>query len=240
VVDWLAVLAECESKPQKFIPIGSGPYHADLVPGFVRGAAYQDMDQSNAVESLLRRIRQVWHDRVPRSGVFVSYAHGDDDRWLDGLLAQLQPLVDRHRVRVWTDRQIAPGEDWHLRIQNALDLAKVGVMLVSPKFLESTYITSDELPKMLRAAESEGLKIFWVPVVRTDLKANPIGRFQAARAPDKPLAELSEAEGEKALADIVAKLGLVMGIALDQVDARLAARPGDRVLSRGAPANEKT
>jgi hypothetical protein len=89
------------------------------------------------VESLLRRIRQVWHERVPRSGVFISYAHDDDVKWLKGLLAKLQPLTNSHGIRVWTDREIAPGDNWHLDIQNALDRAKVGVMLISPKFLDS-------------------------------------------------------------------------------------------------------
>lgn len=210
--DWLAIAAECRGKPQKFIPVGWGPYDAGLVPGFVRGATYQNLDKPTAMDALLRRIRQVWHERVPRSGVFVSYAHDDDGKWLESLLARLQPLADRERVPVWTDRDIAPGDDWHLRIQNALDRARIGVMLVSPQFLKSSYITSDELPKMLGAAESEGLKIFWVPLVRTETAANPIARFQAAHAPDKPLAELGKAAAGKALNDIVARLAQLLGI----------------------------
>jgi hypothetical protein len=86
-------------------------------------------------------------------------------------------------------------------------------MLVSPAFLDSDYVRNDELPKMLRTAESEGLRIFWVPVVRTDPKANPITKFQAAHPPDKPLAELSQAEATKAFAAIAAKLAQLLGIA---------------------------
>jgi hypothetical protein len=218
--DWLAILAECGNNPQKFVPIGSGPYNAGLLPEFVRGASYQDLEKPKALESLLRRIRQVWHERVPRTGVFISYAHDDGDKWIDGLLDKLKPLKDRHGVRVWTDREIAPGDDWHLGIQNALDCARVGVMLVSPRFLESSYIKSDELPKMLQAAESEGLKIFWVPVVRTNTSANPIAKFQAAHDPDKPLAELTKTEMRKALANTVAKLRLLLGIAPDEEPAK--------------------
>jgi hypothetical protein len=144
--------------------------------------------------------------------VFISYAHKDDDKWLKDLLTELQPIMDRHGMRVWTDHEIAPGDDWHLRIQNALDRAKVGVMLVSPKFLNSIYIKSDELPKMLSAAESEGLKIFWVPVVRTETSANPLAKFQAAQSPESPLAELGQAEARKALSNTVAKLSLLLGI----------------------------
>lgn len=166
--DWLAILEQCENRPQKFVPLGWGPYDSRLVPGFVRGATYLDLEKPHSLESLLRRIRQVWHERVPRSGVFISYAHDDDNKWIDGLLTELQPFADRHGMEVWTDREIEPGDDWHLSIQNALDRAKVGVMLVSPRFLRSDYIKSDELPKMLLSAESEGLRMFWIPVVRTD------------------------------------------------------------------------
>lgn len=225
--DWLAILAECEGKPQKFVPIGAGPYNANLVPGFVRGAYYQNLEKPNALESLLRRIRQVWHERVPRSGVFISYAHDDGDKWIDGLLDKLKPMKG-HGVRVWTDREIAPGDDWHLGIQNALDCARVGVMLVSPRFLESDYIKSDELPKMLQAAESEGLKIFWVPVVRTNTSVNPIAKFQAAHDPDKPLAELGKTEMGKALANIVKKLGLLLGIPPEEEPAKKGSVPDSR------------
>jgi hypothetical protein len=51
----------------------------------------------------LRRVRQVWRERVPRSGVFISYAHKDDQSWLDNLLGHLswlkqhlQKLIERH------------------------------------------------------------------------------------------------------------------------------------------------
>jgi len=211
--DWLAIAGACDSRPQKFVPVGHGPYRADFVPGFLRGATYHDLDRPDALESLLRRIRQVWHERTPRSGVFISYAHDDEPMWLDGLLAHLRPLEQIHGLAVWTDRDIMPGDLWHLTIQNALDRAQVGVMLVSPAFLDSDYVRNDELPKMLRNAESEGLKIFWVPIVRTDPKANPITKFQAAHAPDKPLAELGKAKATKAFAAISAKLAQLLEIA---------------------------
>ena len=218
--DWFAILKEIDSKPQKFVPVGWGPYNPDWVPGFVRGASYHDLNEPNSLQTLLRRIRQVWHDRVPRSGVFISYAHDDDDKWLRALQSELQPLTDQHGVSVWTDREIAPGDNWHLRIQNALDRATVGILLVTPKFLQSSYIKNDELPKMLLAAESEGLKIFWLPVMRTDLKANPIAKFQAAHAPDQPLAELSTPKVKRALAEAVTKLRQLLALGPDNTASR--------------------
>ena len=210
--DWLAISSECYTRPQKFVLVGHGPYRAALVPGFVRGTTYHDLDGPDVLDTLLRLIRQVWHERMPRSGVFISYAHDDDPKWLDGLLAKLRPMEEIHGLKVWTDRDLAPGDLWHLTIQNALDVAQVAVMLVSPAFLRSEYIRNDELPKMLRTAESEGVKIFWVPVVRTESEKNPIARFQAAHPPDKPLAELGKTQATKELAAIAAKLAHLLGI----------------------------
>ena len=184
--DWLAIARECTDRPQKFIPIGIGPYHGDQIPAFVRGASYLNLSDEGAFDALLRRIRQVWRERVPRRGVFISYAHKDDQAWLDNLLSHLSWLKRQHGVEFWTDREIEPGDKCHETIQAALDRAKVAVLLVSPDFLASPYITSDELPAMLEAAETEGMKIFWIPVRPSAYKHSPIAKFQAAQTPDKP------------------------------------------------------
>lgn len=51
-------------------------------------------------------------------------------------------------------------------------------------------------------------------MIRTDDKANPIARFQAAHPPGRPLAELTKAEANKALVAIVDKLDRLLGPAL--------------------------
>jgi len=210
--DWYAIARECTERPQKFIPIGIGPYHSDQIPAFVRGASYIDVSNETGVDALLRRIRQVWRERVPRQGVFVSYAHKDDQLWLDMLISHLSWLRRDHGIEIWSDRDIAPGAKWHETIQNALDRAKVAVLLVSPDFLASPYITSNELPKMLQAAESEGMTIFWIPVRPSAYRHSPIGAFQAAHAPDKPLSGLSDSDRDQALVEIGEKLAKAIGL----------------------------
>jgi TIR domain len=210
--DWLAMSREWPDHPQKFIPIGTGRYHRDQIPAFVRGATYLNLSDEGAFDALLRRIRQVWRERVPRSGVFISYAHKDDQSWLDNLLSHLSWLNGQHSVEFWTDRNIEPGDMWHEKIQAALDRAKVAVLLVSPEFLASSYITSNELPKMLQAAETDGMKIFWIPVRPSAYKHSPIAKFQAAHAPDKPLAVLRGAARDQAFVDIGERLAKVLGV----------------------------
>ena len=70
--DWLAIARECTERPQKFIPIGIGRYHGDQIPAFVRGASYLNLSEDGTFDALLRRIRQVWRERVPRRGVSLA------------------------------------------------------------------------------------------------------------------------------------------------------------------------
>lgn len=210
--DWLAIASNSDVRPEKYIPIGTGPYHGDHIPAFVRGASYLNLNDSDAFDALLRRIRQVWRERVPRSGVFISYAHKDDQSWLDTLLGHVSWLKTQYGVEFWTDRNIEPGDQWHDRIQSELDRAKIGMLLVSPDFLASDYITSNELPRMLDAAKNDGLTIFWIPLRPSAYKHSPIAKFHAAHAPDKPLSGLGDAERDQAFVDIGEKLAHALGL----------------------------
>jgi hypothetical protein len=213
--DWLAIAREYPNRPQKFIPIRVGLYKGEQVPGFIRSATYLNLNDEESFEALLRRIRHVWRERVPRNSVFISYAHKDDQSWLDNLLKSLLWLKIRYNIEFWTDRDIEPGEKWHEKIQAALDRAKVAVLLVSPEFLASRYIANSELPKMLEAAESDGMKIFWIPVRPSSYERSPLAKFQAAHLTDKPLASLRGVARDQALVDISEKLAKILGIEED-------------------------
>ena len=211
--DWCAIAKQCTERPEKFIPIGLGCYHGDQIPAFVRGAGYINLSDNGGFDALLRRIRQVWRDRTPRQGVFISYAHKDDQSWLDELLSHLSWLQREHGIKIWSDRDIETGEKWHERIQAELDRAKVAVLLVSQYFLASEYISNDELPRMLQAAESDGMTIFWIPIRPSAYKRSPICAFQSAHAPEKPLSRLYGAKRDQAFVDISEKLAKALGLA---------------------------
>ena len=210
--DWYAMAQECIDNPSKFVPIGDGSYHRDQIPAFIGGASYINLSNNDGFDALLRRIRQIWRKRNPRRGVFISYAHKDDQYWFDTLLSHLSWLEREYGIEIWSDRDIAPGARWHESIQTALDLAKVAILLVSPDFLSSSYIASNELPKMLQATETDGVTIFWVPVRQSAYKHSQIAAFQSAHPPEKPLSTLSSAELDQALVDIGEKLSKALGL----------------------------
>ena len=82
---------------------------------------------------------------------FLSYAHNDspDVERFRKVLAPLLKTSPEFEFSEWIDQQILPGEHWRLQIEAALTKCRFGLLLVSPEFLASAFITSHELPVLL-------------------------------------------------------------------------------------------
>ena len=84
---------------------------------------------------------------------FVCYAHADQ-KLKDDLLGRLRHFFDSakdYRFAGWDDGDIELGTDWHEQIQRAIGVCDFGLLLVSPAFLASSYITRNELPHFVAA-----------------------------------------------------------------------------------------
>ena len=139
-----------------------------------------------------------------RDQVFISYSHRDA-HWLDRLQVYLAPLERRGGVRRWDDTLIAPGQRWEREITEALQRARVAVLLVSAEFLASDFISRVELPSLLGAAEDQGVLI--VPVVLDHCnfdRVPELAQFQAISPPARPLETLAEPEQKAVLAKLAA------------------------------------
>ena len=126
-----------------------------------------------------------------RSGIFISYSHDDDQKWLATLLTHLKPLIREHKIDVWSDEKIDPGQKWRVEIKNAIERARAAILLISPNFMASDFIVSDELPSILEAAAADGLTVLPVIVRRSAFDRDKrLKEFQAINSPSQPLIDM--------------------------------------------------
>ena len=156
-----------------------------------------------------RRVLYLLHFVAPKVNVtkpiFISYSHKDAE-WLEKLKQFLRPLEDKNLVRVWDDTEIRPGAEWLPEIRKALGAARVAVFLVSQDFLNSSFISNEELPALVQAATNQGCVIFWIAVKSSTFADSPLAKFQGANSPNKPLALMSAGEQDEALLEIYQKM----------------------------------
>ncbi len=94
--------------------------------------------------------------------VFISYSH-KDEVWKDRLMPHLEMLKLADKLDVWNDRRIGTGEDWFPEITEAMNRAKVAVLLISANFLSSKFCVKEEVPHLLNRRRNEGLVV--IPVL---------------------------------------------------------------------------
>jgi hypothetical protein len=136
--------------------------------------------------------------------VFISYGHTDQEpiNWLAKLKLYLGLFKRQGIVDIWDDKRIDTGSRWREQIKQAVGQAKVAVLLVGPGFLGSKFISEHELPPLVQAAETDGVKIFPLVVGYCSYKKSELEPFQAFNDPDSPLEHLQVSEQNKTLRDL--------------------------------------
>ena len=173
-------------------------------------------------------------DVALRNQVFISYAH-EDAAWKDEFIKMLRPAIDRGNISVWSDGSIPVGEGWSRQIDDALNSAAAGLLLVTPDFLNSDFVNSVELPRLLNLARTSGVGIWWVPVRPSFYTETPLSEVQAAWDTERPLDGLAPSEKGSAIQKIcrqlVEEFGFlpkVTGRHRDKLSSELQTRLGER------------
>jgi len=148
-----------------------------------------------------------WVLDTTRKGLFISYSHKDKD-WLAKVQPHIKVLENMGvAVNLWDDTQIKAGMKWREEIEKALSTAKVAVLLVSTDFLNSDFISKDEIPPLLKAAEEDGatiLPLILKPSLYTSYPS--LKNYQSVNDPSKPLSKLSEAEQDEVLVSMAQRI----------------------------------
>lgn len=158
-----------------------------------------DPNDAKALEHgihLMTRFHQDMSKEVSNR-VFISYCHADKE-WFERikkLFAGAFPISS-----TWDDTRIEPGEQWEKEIETAIHASRVAVLLLSPYFFQSEYISHREVPAILEASEKNSLIPIPIFVSADDKSwpACPLSMFQAVN--DKqPLDTVSKEECDAVL-----------------------------------------
>jgi TIR domain len=138
----------------------------------------------------------VGYNSSEHTKVFVSYSH-KDRKHLERLQVHLKDLERKGMIDLWSDTKIVSGANWREEIKRAIETASVGVLLVSADFLASQFIAEDELPPLLKVAETRGTVILSVILSPCGFDFSPLSQFQAANDPSKPLTKMNSHQKEE-------------------------------------------
>lgn len=139
-----------------------------------------------------------------KHSIFISYSH-EDDKWLTKVVKTLKSLQRYYdNVDSWSDKKIMASDVWKAEIDKALGNATIAILLVSPDFMASDFITKEELQPILNKAVAEGTKILTLVLRPTPLlEESGLLKYQAVNDPKKPLTGMTEYEQETVLVNLV-------------------------------------
>ena len=118
----------------------------------------------------------------------------------------LSPAIQKGLIDLWSDDRVPPGGKWHDEIQKAISESRKAVLLVSPSFLASRFITQRELDPLLKLAAKQHLKVFWICLTACLFGETDLGVYQAAHDVSQPLDTLSKPKRQTVLREICTKL----------------------------------
>lgn len=90
--------------------------------------------------------------------IFISYSQ-KDQQYLEELRTHLDSLIRKGEIEAWDDRRIEAGTECLEEIEGALKRAQVAVLMISPGFLNSRFITEKEVPKLFDRANDKGCRV---------------------------------------------------------------------------------
>lgn len=136
-----------------------------------------------------------------RDNVFVSYSHFDKE-YLNDIQRHFKPFLGK--INFWDDTKIQPGQEWKKEIEKAISKTKVAILLISTDFLGSEFISTEEIPPLLEAAEKNGAVILTV-ILKPCLfeEFDKLNKYQAMNPPSKPISKMGDNEKEELFVNLV-------------------------------------
>ena len=101
----------------------------------------------------------------------------------------MKPLARLGKTKIWDDRAIDPGDEWHLEIMNALEDADIILMLISSTFIASDFCYDKELKRALERHEAKTAPVIPIIIRTCEWNDLPFGKLQAVPKNGKAISE---------------------------------------------------
>jgi tetratricopeptide (TPR) repeat protein len=139
----------------------------------------------------------------------------------------MAPLLRICDLDLWDDQRIGAGEDWFAKIEEALNAASLAILLLSPDFLSSKFITEVEVPRLLERRFGEGLRFFPILVRKCNFELYPwLAQMEIRPQKAQTLALKSDPEIDVALTEIVKEMhGILNPVSLPPAAAGFVPMP---------------
>jgi hypothetical protein len=170
--------------------------------------------------------------------VFISYSRADKE-WKERLVKHLGVLKRQGVLDLWDDSRIEAGERWKPEIERAIDRASVVVLLLSADFLSSEFVWNEEIPRILRRRQTEGLRV--LPLLLKPCDYDGVDWICALQRPleGRALSACKKHEREAAFAAVAKELREIVKAAKPVEKDRSPAGPPAARANGAATANEK-
>jgi hypothetical protein len=127
--------------------------------------------------------------RGDRKLLFFSYSH-KDKTWLEEVRRHFA-FVPSHEITLWDDSLIRPGQAWDSEILHTIIRCRAAILIVTPNFLNSTYIRKHELPFLLNQRRHKQLELFWLLAEQVDIKETGLDEVRAGNDIGESLTQLA-------------------------------------------------
>ncbi len=121
---------------------------------------------------------------------FLSYAHGDDEKYINAMRKQLMQMERLGLLKVWSDHSIRAGQQWEETILQELAAAELVICQISSDFLASNFCMLTELKMAIeRAGRDEIVLVAYVLHECQWKREKPLAKFQLLPKGAKPISK---------------------------------------------------
>lgn len=129
--------------------------------------------------------------------IFISYSH-DDEYLKDEFIKHLMIYQNKQMIKIWHDRKIDPGMEWHEEITKELNSCDIAVLLISQNFMNSHFINHEEFIKFVDRSNKGEVYIFPIYLRHCNWSIDDIlSSLQMLPRDNKPIESFTTRQGKR-------------------------------------------